>query len=87
MGFDDEPLPRAWGDDSYDLSIERILELFRARQADLVDFMGRMEHVIIDETQDVIGLRAELIMEMLRWLAPGCGVTILADPAQAIYDD
>lgn len=84
-GFDDEPLPRAWGDDSYDLSIARILELFRARQSDLIDFMGRLEHVIIDETQDVIGLRAELIMEMLRCLAGGCGVTILADPAQAIY--
>ena len=85
LGFDDQPLPRAWGDDSYDLSIARILELFRARQADLVDFMSRLEHVIIDETQDVIGLRAELIMEMLRCLASNCGVTILADPAQAIY--
>lgn len=85
VGFDDEPLPKALGDGSYDLSIARVVELFRARQADLIDFMGRLEHVIIDESQDVVGLRADLIIEMLRCLADGCGVTILADPAQAIY--
>src|SRR2546426_6085710 len=49
VGFDDEPLPIALGDGSYELSIERVVELFRARQADLIDFMGCLEHLVIDE--------------------------------------
>jgi hypothetical protein len=84
-GFDDEPLPKSLGDGSYDLSIQRTVELFRNRHPDLVDFMNRLEHLIIDETQDVMGARADLVVEMLKTLSPTCGVTILADPAQAIY--
>src|SRR5690606_37347526 len=52
---------------------------------DLIDFMARLEHLIIDEAQDFMGLRADLVIEMLKSLAPSCGVTILADPAQAVY--
>lgn len=85
VGFDDEPLLTALGDDSYDLSIERTVELFRKKQPDLCDFMSRLEHLIIDEAQDVMGARADLIIEMLRSVPENCGVTILADPAQAIY--
>jgi hypothetical protein len=85
VGVDDEPLPKALGDGSYDLSIARAVELFRSKQPDLCDFMSRLEHLIIDEAQDVVGIRAELILEMLRSLSETCGVTILADPAQAIY--
>jgi len=85
VGFDDEKLPKALGDGSYDLSIARVIELFRTRQVDLIDFMGRLEHLIIDEAQDVVGLRANLVIDMLHCLADNCGVTILADPAQAIY--
>jgi len=84
-GFDDEPLPNSLGDGSYDLSIERTIELFRNQNANLIDFMARLEHLIVDEAQDVMGLRAELVIEMLKSLSPTCGVTILADPAQAIY--
>lgn len=84
-GFDDDPLPKVLGDGSYDLSIARTVELFRQRQPDLFDFMSRIEHLIIDEAQDVTGIRAELIIEMLRTLKENCGVTILADPSQAIY--
>lgn len=84
-GFDEEPLPKLLGDGSYDLNIQRTVELFRNRQPDLIDFMARLEHLIIDEAQDVTGPRADLVIEMLKYLSPSCGVTILADPAQAIY--
>jgi hypothetical protein len=84
-GFDDEPLPKALGEGAYDLSIARTVELFRQRLPDLWDFMSRLEHLIIDEAQDVMGVRADLVIEMLRCLGSSCGVTILADPAQAIY--
>ena len=85
IGFDDEPLPKALGEETYDLSIARTVELFRHRQPDLCDFMSRLEHLIIDEAQDVMGIRADLVIEMLGSLGSSCGVTILADPAQAIY--
>ena len=85
VGFDDEPLQHVLGGGSYDLSVERTVELFRSKQPELMDFMARLEHLIIDEAQDVIGIRADLVLEILKSLGPTCGVTIFADPAQAIY--
>src|SRR5262249_50975423 len=79
-GFDDEPLPKSLGDGSYELSIQRTVELFSKKNPDLIDFMTRLEHLIIDEAQDVMGLRADLVLAMLKSLSPTCGVTILADP-------
>jgi hypothetical protein len=85
IGFDDEPFRKLLSAGSFDLSIERTVELFRDRQPELMDFMARLEHVIIDEAQDVMGIRADLVYEMLKSVGPSCGVTVLADPAQAIY--
>lgn len=84
-GFEDERIPISSGDDSYDVSIKLAVDLFRNEHPDLLDFMSRIEHLIIDEAQDVLGVRADLVIEMLRNLSDECGVTILADPAQAIY--
>ena len=84
-GFEDDPRFEFLADKSYDLSIERAVALFRSQDPDLLDYMGRVEHLIIDEAQDVVGIRGDLVIEMLRSLSDECGVTILADPAQAIY--
>lgn len=43
-----------------------------------------VRHVLIDEMQDLVGARAELVKALL--LRLNCGFTILGDPAQAIYD-
>ena len=85
VGFDDDPLPTVLGDSSFDLSIEHTVKLFREKQPDLCDFMSQLEHLVIDEAQDVVSVRADLVLEMLRSVSDDCGVTILADPAQAIY--
>lgn len=85
VGSDDEPIPKVLGNSSYDLSIEKTVELFRKKDPGLCDFMSRLEHLIIDEAQDVMGVRTELVLELLRSLSLDCGVTILADSAQAIY--
>ena len=85
-GFEDSHFGAKSGEnDSYELSIRRALDMFRQKQPDLLDFMGRLEHLIVDEAQDILGDRAQLVVEVLRSLVPACGVTILADPAQAIY--
>lgn len=85
MGFDDQPLKKSLGGGTYDLGIQSTVELFNRRNQELIDFMARLEHLIIDEAQDVVGDRADLVLEMLKSLSPTCGVTMLADPAQAIY--
>jgi hypothetical protein len=84
VGFDDEEASHVFNG-SYDWNIQRVLEMLRGRNPDLLDFLSRLEHLIIDEAQDVVGLRADLVVEMLSCLPDTCGVTVLADPAQAIY--
>ena len=59
------------------------------RSADLRTLIGDRRHLIVDEFQDLPGIRGELVLRLLQLLAPpgelGCGFTILGDPAQAIY--
>ena len=51
--------------------------------------IGDRQHLIVDEFQDLPGVRGELVLALLNLLAPpghpGAGFTILGDPAQAIY--
>lgn len=84
-GFEDEPFSKSLSDGSYELGIEQTVALFERRNSDLIDFIARLEHLIVDEAQDIMGLRADLVLHILKRLSPTCGVTILADPAQAIY--
>ena len=44
------------------------------------------QHVIVDEVQDLVGSRAELVLAMLNDLPDSCGFTLLGDSCQAIYD-
>ena len=84
-GFGEERIPGVSPAESYEASIEQTVDLFRHRSPELREFIGDLEHLIIDEAQDVMGIRADLVIEMLHCLSTNCGVTILADPAQAIY--
>ncbi|WP_329365274.1 UvrD-helicase domain-containing protein [Streptomyces sp. NBC_00669] len=43
-------------------------------------------HVIIDEVQDLVGVRREMVESLLDRLHESCGFTLVGDPAQAIYD-
>jgi hypothetical protein len=45
--------------------------------------IARFRHVIVDEVQDLVGVRLELVEEILE--AGGGGFTLFGDPAQAIY--
>jgi hypothetical protein len=47
--------------------------------------MQRVAHLVVDEAQDIVGTRAELVEAMIDALSPDCGVTVFADRAQAIY--
>jgi hypothetical protein len=46
--------------------------------------LGHVRHVLVDELQDLVGVRAELMLEVLKACAGG--FTLFGDPAQGIYD-
>lgn len=56
-----------------------------ASDPDAVEYLERAQHVIIDEAQDIIGVRADFVCKLIETLGPDCGVTAFADEAQAIY--
>lgn len=45
-----------------------------------------LKHVLVDEAQDLVGDRAELVLELLSALNDDFGFTVLGDPLQGIYD-
>jgi len=85
QGFDAAPVPPIFRDGSFDASISAVTDLLRSRDPSLLDYLERFEHVLIDEAQDIVGSRAELIWALTQTLPATCGVTVFADPAQAIY--
>jgi hypothetical protein len=69
---------------SYEENITRVIELLK-NDEDVADELLQIEHVVIDEAQDLVGQRADLIEELVERLPSDCGITVFADEAQAIY--
>lgn len=74
----------------HDDNIAELTDRISGPQRDEVRaLVGDRRHLIVDEFQDLPGVRGELVLALLSLLAPpgvpGCGFTILGDPAQAIY--
>ncbi|SFP31168.1 UvrD-helicase domain-containing protein [Tranquillimonas alkanivorans] len=69
---------------SYEENIARVIDLLKSDK-DVADELSQIEHVVIDEAQDLVGQRADLIEELVKRLPSDCGVTVFADEAQAIY--
>nr|WP_169925414.1 UvrD-helicase domain-containing protein [Sanguibacter antarcticus] len=67
----------------FDRRIERAIQALRAGAWDAVDDVA---HLVVDEVQDVVGLRAEFLEALIESLPEGAGFTLLGDLAQAIYD-
>lgn len=53
---------------------------------EFTDLLAEYRHVIVDEVQDLVGVRAEMVLAMLKNLPETCGFTILGDSCQALYD-
>ncbi len=69
---------------SFDENIRQLIEMVK-NHAGVFEYLSNIRHLFIDEAQDVIGLRCELMLELIHALPPECGVTVLTDDAQAIY--
>lgn len=76
--------PKARLTGSYEENIERVIELIDSDE-DVAEELSQIEHVVIDEAQDLVGLRSDLIEVLVKRLPADCGVTVFADEAQAIY--
>lgn|GEM_PF-1031274 len=69
----------------HDASIRAATRLLRSDDPLVADAIGQLEHVLIDEAQDLVGDRKEMCEALLALLDPACGVTVFGDFAQAIY--
>ncbi len=66
----------------YDTRIEMAIEEIRSDP----DILEEMRHFIVDEIQDLVGVRARLVQTILSCKPRDCGFTLLGDPLQGIYD-
>jgi hypothetical protein len=83
QGFDGESAKKIFR--GYDETIESVLTLLEESSEALDEYLESMEHLIVDEAQDLVGLRADLVFALMERLPASCGVTVFADDAQAIY--
>lgn len=79
-GFDEEA--KILG--TYEENIERVRDLVR-QDENVAEYLESVEHLVVDEAQDIVGIRADLVVELIRKLSSSCGVTVFTDEAQAIY--
>lgn len=65
--------------------IRATTDLLRNPDADVAT-VDLVRHVVVDEVQDLVGDRADLVLALLRRLDGDVGFTVLGDPLQAIFD-
>ena len=71
---------------TYNENIKKLTKMIREdKNGDISDYLETVEHLIVDEAQDIVGIRGELVLEIIGKLSDNCGVTVFSDEAQAIY--
>ena len=64
QGFDEQDIKQLIK--SYEANIQRIIDLLKNDDDDLLNFLEEIEHVIIDEAQDFVGIRSELLSNLIK---------------------
>lgn len=75
---------------THDENIENLLSLMQSgRRSEIQQLLSNVRHVLVDEMQDLAGVRGDLVVELLGLIAApgssGTGFTLLGDQAQSIY--
>ncbi len=73
----------SWISAGYDGRIKAATELLRSDE-EAAARLGDVRHVLIDELQDVVGVRADFVLAVLECVRGG--FTLFGDPAQGIYN-
>jgi DNA helicase-2/ATP-dependent DNA helicase PcrA len=68
----------------YDARIALAMKHLSDPESPEAEIIRRCRHLMVDEIQDLVGLRAQLVQKILAYVAEG--FTLLGDPAQGIYD-
>ncbi|WP_290860465.1 UvrD-helicase domain-containing protein [Hamadaea sp.] len=68
----------------YDLRIEMATTVIAGGGVETTE-QGFPLHVIIDEVQDLVGVRREMMETLLERFPPQCGFTVVGDVAQFVY--
>ena len=73
---------------TYDARIQLLTEELKSvRLRQVTDRIGRSRYLFVDEIQDLVGVRADMVFEMVkRILASKGSVTLLGDPHQSLND-
>jgi len=79
-GFDDGAIVSGGFDDN----VRRASELVQCHDG-VFGYVNSIRHLVIDEAQDIVGPRCELVLELIYALPAEAGVSVFADEAQAIY--
>lgn len=69
---------------SFDKRIQRATALLK--EQGLPDFLAELKHLCVDEAQDLVGDRAQLVIAIIEGADDELGLTFLGDPLQGIYD-
>ena len=69
---------------SFDNNINNVIELVKKNEG-VFEYLKSLSHVFVDESQDVVGNRLELMLELINAIPESAGVTIFSDEAQSIY--
>lgn len=83
QGFDYAEADELFG--GYESNIIQIIHFLQNKHEGLLEYLSTMQHLIVDEAQDFVGNRNQLIYELINNLPEACGITIFTDSAQAIY--
>lgn len=68
---------------NYDARIELAIESLQNRKGEAAQLMSGFRHLIVDEVQDLVGVRSRFVQKIIERIKGG--FTLLGDPAQAIY--
>lgn len=82
-GFDTGPRENLFR--SFEDNIAAAIALLQSEDEAFCEYLSEVRHLIVDEAQDFVGSRADLVEAIVKRLHPECGVTIFSDDAQAIY--
>ncbi|RWA19959.1 hypothetical protein MBRU_16205 [Mycolicibacterium brumae DSM 44177] len=70
---------------SYEARVRRATRLLEESE-EVPPAVELLQHIIIDEIQDLVGDRADFVLALMKRLDRAAGITALGDPLQGVYD-
>jgi len=68
------------------LNYDNRIDMFNRVLSHNHDLISQCDHLIVDEVQDLVAYRSNMVLTMIKAVRNDCGVTLFGDACQAIYD-